>query len=740
ISRKIQITFIKRTSLSDKMNRNNNKVAVDMCVIVVVALIGNFGTLGIDESIEAPEVCKGGNQIPNAMPIEITSRDNKAIYNGSEINDINNDNNGIHGHHGDHDNKSGDIYAGKAKLAAAMKQLFGFNQRVHSATEDQTIQESSIQAQESTDHNKRMAQSHTVNIGKLKSRRQQSHGHTMNGKRGVSDWASGTLRQMANARELSASLSLSDLKAANLTSAMSKKAQRAKQLILQSVAKHHKTTDEIFKMHQENFCRQHAHAIRLHKEINNYAASLQTTLEASKSLNACLRDVNAGKEWTRHDLFCETSAQIEKTYENLIDAIVGYDNNDNDFDDNTEQREHIDDECALDLVEQYTQKFTGVKERISKRARKLIDYDAARRAFAQAQAAHNKRLATATAASTGASENASIESQASVAAAVCDNSKLDKQKEAYEQAKRAYQSLNEELNEELPQLYASRVSHVLALIERLCHAHCEFHSRNQRLYSACGEALETLSTGVPLSVPTPGFQEIQTSNSNNNRTPINGGESANRLSQSRPQQVTQQHTTVASNEDQAKKCTGSGASECSSGGGAASSFDSDEDEDDDRAHDHEDDEDDRDNDHAVTEDHDSGLDNNSAGQNSDKSADETSSAEAVFVETKQTARGAKQQPQSSSDTVVATQQVPQQKTQIPKEATTVDLPDGVLYRVKTSYKYLAEDEDELSFEADEILQVIEYEDPLEREDGWLMGVRELNSAKGLFPANFTRPV
>jgi amphiphysin len=39
------------------------------------------------------------------------------------------------------------------------------------------------------------------------------------------------------------------------------------------------------------------------------------------------------------------------------------------------------------------------------------------------------------------------------------------------------------------------------------------------------------------------------------------------------------------------------------------------------------------------------------------------------------------------------------------------LPPGVLYRVKATYRYIREDTDELSFEAGDIIDVIEYEDP-----------------------------
>uniref|UniRef100_A0A1B6HQ87 Uncharacterized protein n=1 Tax=Homalodisca liturata TaxID=320908 RepID=A0A1B6HQ87_9HEMI len=73
-------------------------------------------------------------------------------------------------------------------------------------------------------------------------------------------------------------------------------------------------------------------------------------------------------------------------------------------------------------------------------------------------------------------------------------------------------------------------------------------------------------------------------------------------------------------------------------------------------------------------------------------------------------------------------------------ATTDNLPPGVLYRVKATYKYNREDNDELSFEVGEIIRVIEYDDPDEQEEGWLMGVKESSGEKGMFPANFTRPL
>merc|ERR1711862_526611 len=76
----------------------------------------------------------------------------------------------------------------------------------------------------------------------------------------------------------------------------------------------------------------------------------------------------------------------------------------------------------------------------------------------------------------------------------------------------------------------------------------------------------------------------------------------------------------------------------------------------------------------------------------------------------------------------------------PTGASTDNLPPGVLYKVKATYKYQAEDMDELAFEVGELIQVVEYDDPEEQEEGWLMGMKESTGQKGLFPANFTKPI
>ncbi|CAE1262127.1 AMPH [Acanthosepion pharaonis] len=58
-------------------------------------------------------------------------------------------------------------------------------------------------------------------------------------------------------------------------------------------------------------------------------------------------------------------------------------------------------------------------------------------------------------------------------------------------------------------------------------------------------------------------------------------------------------------------------------------------------------------------------------------------------------------------------------------------------QVQTTHPYTQGDTDELTFEAREIIYVIEPDNPEEMDEGWLMGIKQSDGAKGVFPENFT---
>jgi len=75
------------------------------------------------------------------------------------------------------------------------------------------------------------------------------------------------------------------------------------------------------------------------------------------------------------------------------------------------------------------------------------------------------------------------------------------------------------------------------------------------------------------------------------------------------------------------------------------------------------------------------------------------------------------------------------------------LPPHYIYTVQAQHRYTGEDNDELSFEKNDVIYVVEFPDPDEQDEGWQMGV--LKSAwdcdvsmatRGLFPENFTKKI
>uniref|UniRef100_A0A8B9LRM2 Bridging integrator 1a n=1 Tax=Astyanax mexicanus TaxID=7994 RepID=A0A8B9LRM2_ASTMX len=78
-------------------------------------------------------------------------------------------------------------------------------------------------------------------------------------------------------------------------------------------------------------------------------------------------------------------------------------------------------------------------------------------------------------------------------------------------------------------------------------------------------------------------------------------------------------------------------------------------------------------------------------------------------------------------------------------STEVEMPPGFLYKVQTMHDYAANDTDELEMKAGDTVLVVTFDNADEQDEGWLMGVREVDwiekkdlSKKGVFPENFTQ--
>ncbi|XP_046712045.1 myc box-dependent-interacting protein 1b isoform X2 [Silurus meridionalis] len=84
-------------------------------------------------------------------------------------------------------------------------------------------------------------------------------------------------------------------------------------------------------------------------------------------------------------------------------------------------------------------------------------------------------------------------------------------------------------------------------------------------------------------------------------------------------------------------------------------------------------------------------------------------------------------------------------TSVTNGTSNIELPSGVLYKVKAIHDYAATDNDELDLKAGDIVLVLPFVSPDEQDEGWMLGVKESYwlqnkdlTAKGVFPENFTQ--
>jgi len=485
---------------------------------------------------------------------------------------------------------------------------------------------------------------------------------------------------------------MADTKGANLSRMVLKQAGRAKEKILQNLGKADKTTDEIFEEHLQNFNTQQVNSTRLHKDINNYLRCIRAMQTASKNLMETLSDIYE-KEWVGQDMLYVQAQNNEMLWADLAHKLS--------------------DQVVIPL-NTYQAQFPEMRKKIDKRGRKLIDFDAERHTVQQLQNNPNRNEA-----------------------------KFVRAKEGMENAKRTYEILNSELHDELPALHDSRILFLVTNMQTLFAAEEVFHSETAKVYSELEGVVDKLAKEAQRgTLPRKTFPKplpiTNNTNSNFNNSSVITNSNGPNLS-APPKDIN--GAVVSPN-------TFKRLAEFS---------------------------------HSVA-DHVKSYYNSSLWQSDSKGTSvlstplaapkehqvlpiqhvlkESAPKEHVLKEhmllepaltnglPEQLAEAGESPSLGVSETeacmppmapLASSKRLP---ASLPNghSATTENLPPGVLYQVKAAYKYQAEDMDELQFEVGEVIDVVEYDDPEEQEEGWLMGVRSSTGQKGLFPANFTRPI
>ncbi|TNM86774.1 hypothetical protein fugu_007004 [Takifugu bimaculatus] len=181
---------------------------------------------------------------------------------------------------------------------------------------------------------------------------------------------------------------------------------RGKEKVLQKLGKTVETRDDQFECCLQQFIDQQTDGNRIYKDMRNYVSAVRDMREASRRLSQSLFDAYDPSWVGEEDLgaIVEGEDLLWNDYEvKLLDQ-------------------------AVRAMESYVGQFPDVREKISKRGRKLVDYDSSRHHLEALQTAKKR-----------------------------DDIKIRKAEEEVNAAKSVYENINSELKEELPVLFDNRV-------------------------------------------------------------------------------------------------------------------------------------------------------------------------------------------------------------------------------------------------------------------------------------------
>ncbi|CAO2600813.1 Bridging integrator 2, partial [Lemmus lemmus] len=211
--------------------------------------------------------------------------------------------------------------------------------------------------------------------------------------------------------------------------------------VLQKLGKTVETKDERFEQSASNFYQQQAEGYKLYKDLKSFLSAVKVMHESSKRVSETLQEVYSS-DWDGHE---------------ELKAIVG--NNDLLWEDYEEKLA----DQALRTMENYVAQFSEVKERIAKRGRKLVDYDSARHHLEAVQSAKKK-----------------------------DEAKTAKAEEEFSKAQGVFEDLNQELLEELPVLYNSRIGCYVTVFQNISNLRDVFYREMSKLNHSLYEVMSKL--------------------------------------------------------------------------------------------------------------------------------------------------------------------------------------------------------------------------------------------------------
>ncbi|TWW73115.1 Amphiphysin [Takifugu flavidus] len=194
--------------------------------------------------------------------------------------------------------------------------------------------------------------------------------------------------------------------------------------VLQKLGKADETKDEQFEQVVINFRRQESEGSRLQREMKAYMIAIKGMQQASINLTQSLHEVYE-PDWHGKDDVLSIGKDCDALWEDFHNKLV--------------------DSTLLNL-DAYLQNFPDLKGRVSKRSRKLIDYDSARHHVETLQMSGMK-----------------------------NDRKMMKAEDELKKAQQVFEELNSSLQNELPTLWDSRVDFYIGTFKSVTRLEARFH-------------------------------------------------------------------------------------------------------------------------------------------------------------------------------------------------------------------------------------------------------------------------
>jgi len=501
--------------------------------------------------------------------------------------------------------------------------------------------------------------------------------------------------------------------------------------VLQNLGKAERTTDDVFTENVLKVEKQQEVAGHLQKELKKYVHAVQSVCQASKTFHAALLSTYES-EWTEEEKFQTQVQSFELLWTDYLQSLQ---------------------EKVVAPMATYLQSFPQIKAKVTKRGRKMVDFDNSRHQLEVLQGAKKK-----------------------------DEVKINKATEDLSQAKKIYDQINEELHQEVPDFYNSRVTFYAGLFSSLFGAEYTFHHEQGKVNGTLGEISTQLGKDFEQFAYHP-KRPISKSMSSHSTSELQINGEVSSPPSSPPTSPEPGHSTephIYGNQEVVRKQSIEEDKDAVELNGADSQEEDQEKEAEKPS-----------SGEAVEEQAtpqaaprmmllvENGESND--GDDSEVQDDQVSKEDNTEVETpppmmtiedvEPEEPPAPPAPSSAppvaelisdnvgdvveKDTDVSNNNVSSQEDKTKEggdevvysspppsteEKAKLNPPPGTKYMVEATHKYSGEDVDELSFEPGEIIYVIHFDNEEEQDDGWQMGIKASDGLKGVFPENFTKPM